>query len=47
MLSHDPYRPGESYYECMDCQYRTTSAKHVASCPECGGPVRNLSVARE
>ncbi|ADJ15532.1 rubrerythrin-like domain-containing protein [Halalkalicoccus jeotgali] len=47
MHDRDPYTPTGSYYECLDCQYRTRGADHLANCPECGGTVRNLAVARE
>ncbi|MCL7417757.1 MAG: rubrerythrin-like domain-containing protein [Halalkalicoccus sp.] len=47
MSNHDPYSPTESYYECVECQHRTTSAKHPGICPECDGVLCNLAVARE
>lgn len=43
----DPYRPERGYYECRSCGNRTTSERHVATCPECDGAVRNIAVARE
>lgn len=34
-------------YECVDCGYRVTADSHPETCPECGGRMRNLSVAQE
>lgn len=42
----DPYTPDRSYYECLNCTYRET-AESLGHCPECGGRVRNIAVARE
>jgi len=47
MAQFDPYSPSRRYYECTDCGERTTAEDHHAECPECGGRVRNLAVARE
>lgn len=47
MPRRDPYSPTESYYECTECQHRTTGAKHPGLCPECDSVMRNLAVARE
>jgi signal-transduction protein with cAMP-binding, CBS, and nucleotidyltransferase domain len=34
-------------YECVACGYRESAERHPETCPECGGRLRNLSVARE
>ncbi|MWG35722.1 rubrerythrin-like domain-containing protein [Halomarina oriensis] len=47
MSTVDPYTPGEAVFECVDCQHRTASSEHVGSCPECGGTIKNIAVARE
>jgi Zn finger protein HypA/HybF involved in hydrogenase expression len=39
-------RDGKKVYECGDCLHHTTSTERVTACPECGGPVENLSKAR-
>lgn len=43
----DPYTADRGYYECHACGSRTTSEQHVGACPDCGGTVRNIAVARE
>ncbi|MFC7007081.1 rubrerythrin-like domain-containing protein [Halalkalicoccus salilacus] len=43
----DQYQKTESYYECTVCQERAVSNDHVGRCPDCGGTMRNLAVARE
>ncbi|WP_396612624.1 rubrerythrin-like domain-containing protein [Haloferax sp. S1W] len=43
----DRYQAAEGYYECRSCGTRTVSSSHVASCPSCGGSVRNIAVPRE
>ncbi|MDS0239868.1 MULTISPECIES: rubrerythrin-like domain-containing protein [unclassified Haloferax] len=43
----DDYRSTEGYYECRSCRTRTVSETHLSSCPDCGGSVRNIAVARE
>lgn len=43
----DPYPREKSRYECTDCLERVTVDGHRAECPECGGRVRNVAVARE
>ena len=40
------YSDGEKVYECTDCLSHMTSAERLTACPECGGPVENLSKAR-
>ena len=35
------------YYECRDCLTRVCVASYLAACPDCGGRLRNLAVARE
>lgn len=47
MYVPDRYEAERSYYECTDCQGRTVSDDHVGRCPDCGGTMRNLAVARE
>lgn len=44
---HEPDSTDQRYYECYDCGTRTTSDEHVAVCPECGGLMKNITVARE
>jgi len=34
-------------YECVDCGHHVTTDSHPGSCPECGGRMRNRSVAQE
>ncbi len=46
MVRSDPYTPSSAYYECTECLTRTTE-KLTGNCPECGGVVRNIAVARE
>ncbi|MFC7114484.1 rubrerythrin-like domain-containing protein [Natronoarchaeum sp. GCM10025703] len=46
MVRTDPYTPTESYYECTECLARTDEDVN-GRCPECGGVVRNIAVARE
>lgn len=43
----DQYQTEESYYECTVYQERAVSNDHVGRCPDCGGTMRNLAVARE
>nr|WP_226908714.1 rubrerythrin-like domain-containing protein [Haloferax massiliensis] len=33
--------------ECRSCRTRTVSETHLSECPDCGGSVRNIAVARE
>ncbi|MEM4780185.1 MAG: rubrerythrin-like domain-containing protein [Halalkalicoccus sp.] len=47
MSNPDPYRSDEPYYECVECHGRTAGVAHLGRCPDCGGTVRNLAVARE
>ncbi|EMA44692.1 rubrerythrin-like domain-containing protein [Halococcus saccharolyticus] len=47
MVRTDPYRPEESYHECMDCHNRVAGNEESGPCPECGGPLQNLAVSRE
>ncbi|WP_416839718.1 rubrerythrin-like domain-containing protein [Haloferax sp. DFSO52] len=35
------------YFECRSCGTRTVSERFLAVCPNCGGSVRNIAVARE
>ena len=37
---------GRKVYECTDCLDHYTSSERLSVCPECGGPVENLSKAR-
>ncbi|MDX5989403.1 rubrerythrin-like domain-containing protein [Haloferax mediterranei ATCC 33500] len=43
----DDYHATEGYYECRSCRTRTVSETHLPMCPNCGGSVRNIAVARE
>jgi rRNA maturation protein Nop10 len=43
----DPYTPDRGYYECHACGGRTKSTEGLAQCPDCGGAVQNIAVARE
>ena len=43
----DPYTPERGYYECSACGGRTTSTDRLTECPDCGGAVQNIAVARE
>nr|WP_299263712.1 rubrerythrin-like domain-containing protein [Halorientalis sp.] len=43
----DPYKPGESVYECVSCSRQIRTDGHLSSCEECGGEVRNIAVPRE
>jgi signal-transduction protein with cAMP-binding, CBS, and nucleotidyltransferase domain len=38
---------GSHTYECLQCGHRATTDDRPAECPECGGRLRNISVARE
>lgn len=42
----DPYTPVEPSYECPDCGYRGRTDSEPL-CPDCGGQLRNVAVARE
>jgi rRNA maturation endonuclease Nob1 len=45
---HDPHgRSDTPYYECMDCRRRLTEEVQGRLCPDCGGYLKNLGVARE
>lgn len=35
------------YYECLDCWKRITPTEYRATCPACGGRLRNIAVPRE
>lgn len=43
----DPHRSEHGYYECLSCGIRTTSESRLGRCADCGGDVRNISIARE
>jgi Zn finger protein HypA/HybF involved in hydrogenase expression len=43
----DPYTPERGYFECLTCGDRTTSTDRLTECPDCGGTVQNIAVARE
>lgn len=43
----DPYRPTNAVYECYDCSNRQPAADYDGRCPNCGGRMKNISVARE
>ncbi|WP_152040966.1 rubrerythrin-like domain-containing protein [Salinigranum salinum] len=45
--SIDPHRSTRDYYECRSCGARATSERRLETCPDCGGDVRNIAVARE
>lgn len=45
--SIDPHRREDGYYECRSCGGRTTSERRLETCPDCGGDLRNIAVARE
>ena len=49
MMGDGAYRDGAArrYYECRACLTRVTVTVPLAACPDCGGDVRNLAVARE
>lgn len=48
MTLHDPHaRSNTPYYECMDCRQRLTEEVEGRLCPDCGGYLKNLGVARE
>lgn len=48
MTIEDPYTPTGAYiYECRDCLTRIRSSTVIRECPECGGTVQNIAVARE
>jgi CBS domain-containing protein len=38
---------GPDTYECVRCGHRETADRRPETCPDCGGPVRNIGVARE
>ncbi|ELY57950.1 hypothetical protein C491_09134 [Natronococcus amylolyticus DSM 10524] len=42
----DPYTPTEPSYECPGCGYRDDTDSGLL-CPDCGGQLRNIAVARE
>jgi len=35
------------YYECRECLSRALVTEPLAACPDCGGRLRNIAVARE
>ncbi len=39
--------PDRRYYECRECLTRLSVSESLAACPDCGGRLRNLAVARE
>ncbi|MFC6735608.1 rubrerythrin-like domain-containing protein [Halolamina salina] len=45
-ISSYEYRSGEKLYECSDCLGHHASADRLTSCPECGGPVKNITKPR-
>lgn len=47
MVRRDPYTPNGGYHKCMDCHNRIDTGEHGGMCPECGGAMQNLAVARE
>lgn len=42
----DPHGTSDPLYECEDCGVRLTRELHVRVCPECGGFLRNIGIAR-
>jgi CBS domain-containing protein len=38
---------GPDRYECVRCGRRQTAGTRPETCPDCGGPVRNIGVPRE
>lgn len=42
----DPYTPDEAVYECHQCGHRVEGGSG-GTCPQCGGGVKNIAVARE
>ena len=47
MHKPDPYTPDTSRYECMECLHRVSTDETLGACPECGGKMKNVAVARE
>lgn len=47
MTHPNPYWSEHTVIECPTCGYRDDEAETATVCPECGGPVQNLAVARE
>ncbi len=48
MVRMDSYTPpSTSRYECTGCLSRFERDSHIVACPECGEPVRNVTVPRE
>ena len=45
-MNPEPTAAGEQY-ECRDCLTRVCTEENLATCPECGGDVENLSKPRE
>jgi rRNA maturation endonuclease Nob1 len=35
------------YYECRECLSRASVTEPLSACPDCGGRLRNIAVARE
>ena len=46
MTRTDPYTPGESTYECLECGERLTGETYEV-CPTCGSETTNIAVPRE
>jgi Zn finger protein HypA/HybF involved in hydrogenase expression len=47
MTFSDPYTPTDvRHFECRECSHRHVATSSLLGCPDCGGPVTNLSVPR-
>lgn len=48
-MKEDPYDASEPphRFECIDCGERISAQDRPGDCPECGGPMRNISKPRE
>ncbi|WP_136689430.1 rubrerythrin-like domain-containing protein [Halorhabdus amylolytica] len=48
MVRSDPYpRSTPRRFECRSCLEVVVTDERVATCPECGGRMKNVSVPRE
>ena len=47
MVETDPDTSEETLYVCQDCGTGVENSGNEGSCPECGGPLRNTTVAHD
>jgi len=47
MVETDPAAAESTLYVCEDCGTGIDTQEHGGECPDCGGPLRNTTVAHD